>query len=172
MNNDNFGIKAKSRRLFLNSWVTPVVVSIALPIHAQLTDLGPTPNILHRDLKLGLQIHSCNSSIITVQICNNEPFDVAIGGAYVEQYPPHTGSWLLVLKTVSHHAPLVVRKGECAIASFARQTSRGYWCGPPWRLIISGDSQGPYGEYDRITGSAYTDLKGSDNTATSTPFSI
>ena len=170
MDNNNSDKKRQPRRRLLKSWITPVIISVALPIHADTTAVAPEPNILHRDLNLGLQIQSCTGLIITVRICNNEPFDVQIHGASVEQYPPRTGSLYLVLKTVSHNTPFLVPAGECTTASFSRQTSRGYWCGPPWRLLVGGQSQGAYGEHELVTGVAYAPLGG--GAATSTPFTI
>ncbi len=165
-------MKLQPRREFFKSWITPVIISVALPVHAEVTAPPPEPNILFRDLKLGIQLQSCTSSVVTIRICNNEPFDVTITGAHVEEYPYHTGSWLLILKASSHNTPFVVPKGECIITSFSRQSNRGYWCGPPWRLYVGGGSQGAYGEYDSVRGGAYLSLRDGDVTATSTPFTI
>ena len=168
MNNDNLDTNLYSRRKFLASWASPIVISVALPVHAQVTDPAPKPNILDRSLKLNLQIQNCSRSSIRVQICNNEPFDVAIIGASAEQYPPRIGSWLVILNTVSHTTPFIIKAGTCITATFSPKSSRSYGCNPSWRLVVGGYSTAAYAEYDQIRGGASI-LLGGNGAGTSTP---
>ena len=132
-------MKTKDRRVFLKLWITPAVITVSLPQHAQAT-----PGPIERALDVSLLLDTCDdsgaNSIASAILCNNELETIEVYFAGASDF----------VTVVDPLIPFTVDPGECKMINMEGGPVQQFDCSGNFgmtfavRILSTGD-------YDTVT---------------------
>lgn len=122
------------RRHFLSHWVSPAVVAVALPVHAELSaEFLPRPFIYHGTISN----RRCNDSAVpataSFTLCNDELGGITIEQAFISLANSHSAT--AAVEVVGPILPAMIPAGACVDFSIENAGTPAFQCGDSLTLV-------------------------------------
>lgn len=123
-----------NRRYFLSRWVSPTVVAVALPVHAELSaEFLPRPFIYHGTILNRRCDDAAIPATASFTLCNEEIGDITIEKAFVSlSDSPSTTAGVAVLSPV---LPATIPAGGCVDFIIENAGTPTFQCGDSLTLV-------------------------------------
>lgn len=122
------------RRRFLSHWVTPTVVAVSLPVHAELSAAFlPRPFIYHGTISNRLCDDGVSPPTASFTLCNDEVGDITIEQAFLSlsNAPSNTAA----VEVLSPVLPATIPAGTCIDFVVENSGTPAFQCGDSLTMV-------------------------------------